>query len=204
MDVRAGRWLRIWRGESKPLATNATGDAWRIIGPYREHTTSEYVWRQVNVLVVHQDFYCQLSSVGHVCYNGTLLKVIMQWIRDGSRRRGRPRKWRNGKASHWCRCSTSQTTDVAEQASQPRCLLSEYPNDARASRELVSIVEQVVAWPVPNLVACGTVSNWNLPVSSKFVAYQTDDCVKVLAYIYLQYVQCPKRSHSELWNVMSS
>ena len=42
-----------------------------------------------------------LSWIGHVCRNGTLVKIMLQGTADGSRRRGRPRKsWKDNR-SRW-------------------------------------------------------------------------------------------------------
>ena len=105
MDVRTGRFRRILRGASRPLRTNATREQEMLNLSHREHKTKEYVWhvwQQVNILVGHEDPLLstikrrKLSWLGHVCRHGTLPKITLQGIVDGSRRRRRPRKsWKD-------------------------------------------------------------------------------------------------------------
>ena len=65
MDMRAGRWRRIWRVESKPLKTNATGGCLAYVS-YREHKTNKYRppygSRPLSSLDA-RSFYCQPSRV---------------------------------------------------------------------------------------------------------------------------------------------
>ena len=88
IDSRSG-------GEYSLLKTNATGECWHII----QHKTNEYVRQQVNILARRQEFTVnrkKLSWFGHVCRYDMLLKIILQGTVDGRRRKGRPRKSRNG------------------------------------------------------------------------------------------------------------
>ena len=64
----------------------------------------------------------------HVCRLDMLPTIKQQQTVDGSRRRGRPRKSRNGQASRCRHCCTSRMTEVDGQSLQ-RMHLSEYPND---------------------------------------------------------------------------
>ena len=79
------------------------------------------------------------TTAESVCRLDTMPEIIVRGTVDGSRRRGRPRKStsKNGQASRRRHCCASRMTDVDGQPSQQR-QLSEYPNDARASRVLVS------------------------------------------------------------------
>ena len=69
MAMRAGRWLRIWKSEPKPLKSSATG---RSMAHNTENTRRMNVWQQINVLVRRQEFLLstikrrKLSWFGHV------------------------------------------------------------------------------------------------------------------------------------------
>ena len=105
------RCWRIWRGESRPLKTNATG----------EHKTKEYVWQRVNILAGRQQLLQsrvkrrKLSRFGHVCRHDTPSKIILQGTVDGGRRRrGRPRKSRKDDIMKWTGQSMSSMLCIAD------------------------------------------------------------------------------------------
>ena len=89
-DVRAGRWLRILRDESKPLKVNATG--WCLA--YHTETvkrkrTNTYCNSSMYSPEI-RNFYYQPSSVAsylpyfsHVCIHYTLSKIISHGTVDG-------------------------------------------------------------------------------------------------------------------------
>ena len=148
MDVRAGRWPLIWRGESRPLKTNTVKNVCHIIGAYWTASTkhSEYscVWQRVDILAGRQQLLLptvKLSGFGHVMIHCRRSYYKEQWmIGLVVAYEDLVNHWRttsvNGQAS-WCRhCCASRMTEVDGQWSQQMHMLG-FPNDAWASRVLV-------------------------------------------------------------------
>ena len=124
----------------------------------------KYIWQQVNILAGHQE----LSLSGITSYHGLAMSTIFircrksynkeQWMvvitEEDHVNHGRT-PLRNGQAS-WCHhCCTSWMTEFDGQSSQ-QTLLSEYSNDAWASRELVNYSMFPCMWH-------NVYFNWNLP-----------------------------------------
>ena len=92
-------------------------DTWHII-LYRENQMNEYVVRQVNIIVRHQERLLsnvrrrKLSRFCHVCCNDTLPKSY--YIHCGSRRRGSPRKSRKDNIKEWIGQSLSSLQRTAD------------------------------------------------------------------------------------------
>ena len=99
-DVRAERWLWIWRDESKPSKTN-NAEGCLVSHTKNTKRTNTYGSRSISSLDVKK-FYCQQSSVASYygstmsAVKNTLPKIILQGTVDDRRRRRKPRKsWRD-------------------------------------------------------------------------------------------------------------
>ena len=146
-----GRWLRIWRGESKNLKTNATlGDT-----ENSKQTDIGYM-AHVNILARRQD--CLLSTVkrrnlswfGHVCHHYTLPKIKREGTVEVVRRTGRPLKLWKDIVNELTGQSLSSLVRIADDrsrqaTSQQRGLL-EHHNVARGSWELVRNSQSLIVF----------------------------------------------------------
>ena len=98
MDVRAGRWLRIWRDESKPLKTNASG---ACLTYHTKNTKRTNIYDNRSIFSPEvRNFNQKPSDVAIIMVRPCLplryaVKIIRQRTVDDSRRWGRPSKsWR--------------------------------------------------------------------------------------------------------------
>ena len=70
MDVRAGRWRRIWRGESRLLKTNATEECLA----YCTGSIKQILWQQVDILAgCQRSLYYQASQAINIMVRPRLL-----------------------------------------------------------------------------------------------------------------------------------
>ena len=125
----------------RPTAENKCYRSLRGIS-YSYDKTNEYIYD--NRSRSSPDVRTKLSRFGHVCRHDTLPKIILQGTEDGGSRRERRRNHgmttsSNGQASHCRRCCVSQTTGVYRKLHSSRRVRRSTSNDARASRELVSL-----------------------------------------------------------------
>ena len=130
-------------------------NAWHVV---QRTETNKYLWQQVSILTGRQELLLstversKLSWFGYICRHCTLPRIVQQRKVDGidtvpkiklynvaeeGHVNHRMTTLRNGQASRCRHCCASQTIEVDCQSSL-RMHLSEYPNDAWASRELVS------------------------------------------------------------------
>ena len=85
--------------------------------------TNDYVWQQVIILAGRQELllstvkHRKLSRFSHVCRHDTLPKVILQEVKDGIRRRGRPRKSCRNNIKEWTGQSLSSLLQRRRQKS---------------------------------------------------------------------------------------
>ena len=110
MDMRAGRWWRSWRGESRLLKTNATGGS---VAYHTENTTQTNVYGNRSIsLPSARSFYCKPSTVAS--YHGLAMSVVtihcwrsccrQQWVADvaGEDRVNHRRTASRNEQASWC------------------------------------------------------------------------------------------------------
>ena len=132
MDVRAGRWWRIWETNPRFWKQMISMDAWHY---HRENTKQTIIYGNRSIFLPDERrFYCQLSSVAS--YHGSSTSAITircqkpyykeQWIvvltEEDPVNRGRTTSG-NGQASPCRHCCTLQTIAVNRWPSQRRHLL---------------------------------------------------------------------------------
>ena len=101
MDMRAGRWWQIWRGESRLLKTNAKG-GWLVTESIKQ--MDMYCNRSMSTRDVGS-VYCQPPSVA-ICHDSAMSVVIIRCQRSDYKERWNIKVW-TGQASRCRHCCTS-------------------------------------------------------------------------------------------------